>query len=152
MNIIEFFSNWFKAPTGFGTAGIRRHRICGAVTLVNLTGFTWGIPSDEDSINVSQFRVIVEPEFKVFAMSRINEARGFAIGEAKAEVDVEGEITGSTGIMAATVATAGYNPNNATNFWGAPSTGLYLNRGEVTMSRDGFEKMSASFSCNAGIP
>lgn len=152
MNIFKWLNNWFSGPTGFGSAGIRRQRICGAVTLVNLTGFSYGIPADETSINVSRFNVAVEPEFKQFMQSRINEARGFAVGAAKADVTVEGEVSGTTGIMAATVTTSGYTPANSTAFWGAPTTGWYLNRGEVDQVRDNFKRMSATFSCNAGIP
>ncbi len=152
--MIKNFLSWLfsPAPTGFGSAGMRRHRICGAVTLVNLSGFVWGIASDETAINVSRFRCVVEPEFKSFLPDKQNLARGFAVASPKVTVDAEGEISGSTGIMAASVVTAGYTPANSTSYWGSPSTGLYLDRGEVDNSRDNFKRMSASLSAYAGIP
>lgn len=146
MNLLSLF----RSPTGFGSAGIRRQRICGAVTLVNLTGYVWGIASDETAMNISRFRCAVEPEFKTFLNSKDNTARGFAVAPMKLDLDMEFEIGALTNVMAAVPGTA-FSPVNSTAYFGAPTTGLYLNKGEVENTRDGFKKGTASFTANAGI-
>jgi hypothetical protein len=146
----QFLSGFRNPKSGFATAGIRRQRVCGAITLVNLSGFVWGIASDETAVNIRRFRCAVEPEFKTFLPDKQNAARGFAVAPMKLDVDMEFEISGSTGIMAAVPATA-FVPVNSTAYFGAPTTGLYLNRGEVELKRDGFKDGSASLSAHAGV-
>lgn len=148
MKFLSLFSR--RRVTGFGSAGIRRQQICGAITLVNLSGFVWGVASDETAVNISRFRCAVEPEFKTFLGDKQNAARGFAVAPMKLDLTMEFEISGSTGVMAAVPATA-FAPTNSVAYFGAPSTGLYLNRGEVENTRDGFKKGSAEFTANAGI-
>lgn len=123
----------------------------GAITLVNLTGFQRGIASDETGINVRQFRTVVEPEWKEFLGDKQNAARGFAVAPMKKTVNIEGEVSGSTGVMAA-VATTAFAPVNSSAYFGAPTTGLYLDRGEVTEGRDAWKDVTAEFTANAGIP
>lgn len=44
-----------------------------AVTLVNLTGYQWGVESDEAGINMRSFGVTYRPEFKEYLQNRQNE-------------------------------------------------------------------------------
>lgn len=120
------------------------------MTLVNLDGFQRGIASDEVAINCREFKCTVEPEFKVKLGDIVNEARGFAVAVMQLAVEMAGEISGDTGILAATTDTA-FAPVNPTDWFGAPATGLYLDRGEVTAGREQWLDMSASLSSNAGI-
>lgn len=121
-----------------------------AVTLVNLSGFAYGVASDETGINIESFRARVAPEFKTFVNGKNGEKRGFAVAAPELTVSLEGEISGNTGIMAAVTTTA-TTIANSTAYFGAPTTGKYLDSGEVTLSRDGLARVSAEFSANAGI-
>jgi len=124
-----------------------------AITLVNLTGFQPGIASDETGINIKTFKTVVEPEFKNYAEAKDGTKRGFGVAPMKKVVTLDGEVTGSTGVMAA-VATAAFTPANSSAYFGAPTTGLYLDKGDVTEDREGgkWKEMSAEFSAHAGIP
>lgn len=147
----DFLLSIFRKPAGFGSAGIRRQRICGAITLVNLSGYAWGVATDETAVNIRRFRCAVEPEFKTFLNDKQNAARGFAFAPMKLALTMEFEIGGSTGVMAAVPGTA-FAPANSVAYFGAPTTGLYLDRGEVENTRDGFKGGTAEFSAYAGIP
>jgi hypothetical protein len=122
-----------------------------AVTLVNLTGFQHGVNADETGINIETFRARVAPEFKNFVNGKNGEKRGFAVAAAELSVSIEGEVSGTTGVMAATVATA-TTIANSTAYFGAPTTGKYLDSGEVTETRDGMKRVSMELSAHAGIP
>lgn len=121
-------------------------------TLVNLTDYLNGVAADETGIAIEEFNCKVKPELKVFAFAKTGLKTGFAVGPMELEVSLTGEVTGSTGIMAAT-ASAATTIANSTAYFGAPTTGLYLDSAEVKQNRDGgaWKKMSAEFSANAGI-
>ena len=123
-----------------------------ALTLINLSGFSAGVASDETGINVKEFKTTVEPEFKNYVPGKTGEIRGAVLAPMKKSVTISGEVTGNTGIMAAVAATA-YAASNSSAYFGAPTTGLYLVRGEVTESRDNgaLKEMSADFEAYAGI-
>lgn len=123
-----------------------------ALTLVNLSGFAAGVTEDETGINIEEFKTVVEPEFRNIVPKKTGEARGFVVAPMKKNVSISGEVSGATGVMAA-VATTAFAPANSSAYFGAPTTGLYLLRGEVTESRDGgaLKKMSAEFEAVAGI-
>lgn len=120
------------------------------VTLVNLSGFQWGVASDETGINIRSFRCRIAPEFKEFLKGKTGAKRGFAVEVPELSVSIEGEISGSTGIMAAVVTTA-TTIANSTAYFGAPTTGKYLDSAEVTEGREGWKDLTAEFSSNAGI-
>lgn len=123
-----------------------------ALTLQNLTGFSAGVTSDETGCNIRSFKTVVEPEFRNVVPGKTGEGRGFVIAPMKKNVTIDGEVTGATGVMAATATTA-YSASNSSAYFGAPTTGLYLLRGEVTESRDNgaLKEMSAEFEALAGI-
>jgi hypothetical protein len=127
-----------------------------AITLLNLSAQTnvgHGVTSDETGINVSSFKISIEPEFKKPLNDKSDEVRGYAIGAVKKEVSIEGEQLLLTGVMAAVVGTA-FVPTNTTSgtgYFGAPTTGLYLDKAEISMSRGEWKTVSASFTANAGV-
>jgi len=123
-----------------------------AVTLINLTGFQAGVAADETGINIKTFKTTVEPEFNNILAGKSGTARGKGVGDMKKNVSLDGEVSGSTGVMAAT-ATAAFTPANSSSYFGAPTTGLYLTKGEVTESRENgaWKEMSAEFEAYAGI-
>jgi hypothetical protein len=120
-----------------------------AVTLINLTGAAWGIASDETGVNIREFKCTVEPEFIEHLPGKTNEVRGSAIAAMKLTVDISGEYMGATGVLAATSIVA-FVPTNSTAYWGAPTTGLLLTRGELTLARDGWKDVVTSFESFAG--
>jgi len=124
-------------------------RCTGAVTLVNLTGWAWGVGADETGINIENFQPTVKPEFKEYAMNRQGEKIGFCVGEPATEITIDGEVTGSTGLMAATFAAAVTLANTFALFGSAG--GIYLDEASVPTTRSGWKKVSFKFSRNKGI-
>lgn len=123
-----------------------------ALTLLNLTGFAAGVTADETGINVEEFKTVVEPEFRNVIPGKTGEGRGIVLAPMKKNVTITGEVSGSTGVMAATAAVA-FAPANSSAYFGAPTSSLLLTKGEVTENRDGgaLKKMSAEFEALAGI-
>ena len=112
-------------------------------TLINLTGFTDGIAADEGGIDVSKFTASVEPEFENFIPGKYGAARGAILGPMKLDGSVAGEISANTGLMAAVLGTA-MTIANSTAYWGAPTTGKYLRKGEVELERENGKPASMS--------
>jgi hypothetical protein len=123
-----------------------------ALTYINLTGFQGGVAADETGINIKTFKTDVEPEFKNLLQGKTGEVRGFGVAPMKKIVTIDGEVSGSTGVMAAT-ATAAFTPANSSSYFGAPATSLYLDKGSVTENRENgaWKEVSTEFSAYAGI-
>jgi len=123
---------------------------CGAITLVNASGYQRGVSADETGINVEEVSVTIKPEFKEFLMNKTNEKIGFALAPAELDISVKGEISGNTGIMAAVFGTA-TTIANTTAYAGAPTTGKYLDEMTVVQGRAAWKNVDAKFSAVAGI-
>jgi len=122
------------------------------LVLVNLTGYQRGLNGvTEVGVNLKSFKVAVEPEFKDYLPGPDGTNIGFCVAPMKKTVTMDGEVGGSEGIMAATAATA-FAPANSSNYWGAPATGLYFDKGEVTVDRGAWKEFNAELSAHAGIP
>lgn len=120
-----------------------------AVTLVNATGYTFGVPAAETGVNVESIEFTVKPEFKEYLMNRQNEKIGYAIADPETEITVQGEISGTTGLMAATFASTITLANDVTEFG---STGaIKLDEATVTISRNGWKKVSMKLSRNGNL-
>lgn len=122
------------------------------LTLINLTGFLPGVQQDETGINIKSFKTAVEPEFRNMVPGKNGAARGFVAAPMKKTVSISGEYTGSTGVMAAVLGTA-FTPANSSAYFGAPTTGLYLTKGDVEESRESgaLVSINAEFDAHAGI-
>lgn len=120
------------------------------MTIVNLTGGTRGVSENETGINIESFKCTVQPEWKDYLANNLGESRAFAVASMELQVAVEGEVIGDTGLMAVT-ATSAWTPANTVAYFGAPTTGLYLDKAEVTAKRDGWLSMTADFTARAGI-
>jgi hypothetical protein len=125
-------------------------RKTGAVTLVNLSGYQWGVEADETGINVESVEVAYRPEFKEFNKNKSGEKKGFAVAEPEGEISISGEVTGSTGLMAATFAAAVTLANDH-NLFGLSAGNVYLDEVTETQGREGFRAASFKFSKNKGI-
>lgn len=112
-----------------------------ALTYINLSGYQRGIASAEVGINVSKFSVEVEPEINEWLNGIDGQATGKAVGDPMGKLSIEGEIKGSTGIMAAVFTTA-LVPVNSTTYFGRSQGGFYLDRATVDQERDGWKKLT----------
>lgn len=121
-----------------------------ALTLISLSGFVRGIASEEVGINCSKFSLEVEPEINEWLAGIDGQATGKAVGDPMGKLAIEGEISGSTGVMAAAFITA-FVPVNSTTYFGRSAGGFYLDRATVDNSRDGWKSVSVEFSSRFGV-
>src|SRR4051812_26750622 len=72
-----------------------------ALILRNLTGFQRGIELDEVGVNIERLEIRIAPEWKEKLPDRNNQSRGFAQPALPSrEITLNGEISGTTGVMA----------------------------------------------------
>lgn len=123
-----------------------------AGTLINLTNFVTGIALNETGINISDLKISVEPEFITPVMDNFGHMKGKVVGQPKSTISITGEVSGSTGIMAAT-AIAFTTITNSRAYFSAPTTGALFIKGDVTLSRDAgaLAVMTAEFETYTGI-
>lgn len=121
-----------------------------ALTLVNLSGFQRGIASNEIGINCRTFTVEVEPEINDWLPGIDGQARGKAVGDPMGKLNIEGEISGATGVMAATFAVA-FVPTNTVNYFGRSAGGFYMDRATVSQERDGWKSLASEFSSKFNV-
>lgn len=119
------------------------------VTIVNGTGFNWGITSDELGINVDTFKFDIKPQFIESLPDKQNCTRSDAYGPLETELDITGETSGSTGIMACVLGTA-FVPVNGAALWGSTG-GFYFQGGTITLGRGSWKKVDAKFKAKPGI-
>lgn len=118
-----------------------------AITLINLSGYQFGIEAEETALNVKSFDVAYKPEFKEWLRGKTNEKIGFALAPTEAEITLEAEIKGS---LTQTFATAATLANDTSDFGAAGA--IYLDEATVKQARDGWRSLSAKYSRCAGIP
>lgn len=155
MNMLAFlpvfalvaFALWRDRKIVF--SGSRRSQ-CGAVTLVNLSGWQWGVEADETSVNIESYSVTYKPEQKEFGRNKSGTKIGFAADDPEAEITIEGEVTGSTGLLAASFTTAVTVANDHADF-GLSAGTIFLDEANPSQSRDGFRRISAKLSKNKNI-
>lgn len=124
-------------------------------TIVNLTGATDGVSSDETGVNIKRFVCTVEPEFRKFYAGKYGPRRGGVIAPAMLRVSLEGEILGNSGVMAASF-TSGNTVANSTAWFGAPTVGtstgnalLLLEKAVVTADREEGELLAVALDYDA---
>lgn len=125
-----------------------------SVTIVNGSGAVWGIPNNELGVNMEEFSGDVEPEFIETLKGINNCARSDAYGSNMLDLKMSGEILSTNtvnSVMLAVLGTA-FIPVNGTNFFAAPTTGLYLQKASYVYNRSGWFKFTANFKAKAGIP
>lgn len=146
--IRKFFS---RSPIGFGTAGIRRHLICGAVSVLGSGNAQYGVPVPEVGISVKTVTIRYFPEINAAIMDNVGETRGKVKStKFSRDVTIDGEITGATGIMAFGLLTACVPANNVARFGDGTGT-LLLDEATVTDQRAEWEMVSVKLSSNPGL-
>jgi hypothetical protein len=121
-------------------------RELGALTLIGVSSPTYrGVNTAETGINCSRFSLEVEPEVNDWLPGITGEAIGKAVSTIPmGRLTIEGEITGSTGVMAAVFGTAFVPANSVTRF-GRSAGGFYMNRATTDIDRDGWNRVSCEF-------
>lgn len=141
---MKHFLAFFSKPAGFGTAGIRRQRICGALTIIGsgLTGLQRGVELAETGVAVLTFTVRYFSYVKEDHTNNLGEVDGMVKSTlASREVTIEAEVTGATGVMAYTFLVAAVPANDIADF-GSPAGGLYMSEATVTQSRADWRKVN----------
>lgn len=147
MNLLKFF----RKPTGFGTAGIRKQRICGAVSVLGSGNFQYGVELAETGISVRTFTCRYFGEINVPVLDNVGEIRGRVKSQKfSREVTIEGEVLGSTGVMAYTLTTACTFANDAADYGDGTGTFL-LDEATVTQQRAEWRAVSIRLSSNPGL-
>jgi hypothetical protein len=136
--LLTKLSAWYAGPQGFGSAGIRRQRISGAIVVVG--GVPWtlaqrGVESDETGINISAFTCRYYLAINEKLPSGKGEPRARALADKfSRDITLRGEtLVGGGGVMDFTIGVACTLVNDTTTF--TPVAGLIL-LDEVTENQE----------------
>lgn len=142
----------FAAPSGFGTAGIRKQRECGAVTVLGSGNAQYGVELNETGISVRSVVVRYFAEIDVRIMDNVGETRGrVKSNKFSRDVTVEGEVLNpGTGVLAFTLTTACVIANDASDYGDGTGT-LLLDEATVTQTRAEWRSVSVKLSSNPGL-
>jgi hypothetical protein len=118
--------------------------------LLNLSGFTMGIASDETAINIREINLAGSLEYDIEVTNKSGDIRGRAIGFPRTEVTVSGETTATNGIVAAVSGTA-YSLVNSIDVFGQTTGGAYASTMTITGNRDALRTFQVTFKRIQGI-
>lgn len=120
-------------------------------TLVDLTGYQYGVETAETSFEVKNFTVTVSPSFKQKFTDRVNNPIGFAIGALQASITMDGELSAaSLGPLAFTFSTA-CTLGNDKDYNGLTTGDVFLDEITYTQTFNDVKKVSCAMSRDAGI-
>ena len=125
-------------------------REVGAITLVNASGYQWGVETTETGVNVESFEATYRPEQKEYLRNITGTKVGFAVDDVEGEFSIEGEVSGSSGLMAAGFAAAVTVGNDTADF-GLSTGGVYLEEVTLSQGRQAWKRFSGRFVKNKGI-
>lgn len=121
-----------------------------AVTLLNSSGYTWGIPSNEVGLKAGTFTQDHEPEFREPRLGLQNAIEGWAIGPVQRTVTITGEVNNTTGVIASTPYVA-FVPVNTQTFFGGGTGGFYLTNASINIDRGAWLSTTATYQSNEGV-
>jgi hypothetical protein len=120
-------------------------------TLVNLSGFQYGVENDETSLNIEAFNVTVAPQEKVMLEDKVGNNRGFAIKQLRSEITLNGELSAaSAGVLAFTFSTACTIANDI-DYFGQTTGTIFLDSATINQSRSGWKSLSQNLSRDSSI-
>jgi hypothetical protein len=120
-------------------------------TLVDLSGYQYGIETAETSIEVKSFIVVTAPQFKQMQTDKTNSNIGFAVGPIRQEITLEGELNAaSLGVLAFTFATA-CTLGNDKDYFGVSTGDVFLDSATISQTSDGFKSLSMNLSRDPAI-
>jgi hypothetical protein len=147
----SLFSDFLPRPTGFGTAGISRHRECGAIIIVGDFPGQYGVETDEDGISIDTFEVRYFMYVNSRLESNVGEPRARALSDKfSREIKLGGEVTGATGVMAFTIGTACALANDTDTF-GDGSGDILLDEGTEKQARATWRRIDMNLSSDPGV-
>lgn len=117
--------------------------------LVNLTGFTFGNPSDETGINLDTLTKKYQAK-KIRVPDKQGSARGKIYYDFNIDVTLNGESIGTTGLMAATIGAAITLVNTIFGF-GITTGGVYLDEATITDNREKLQMLEMRASVDPQI-
>lgn len=125
-----------------------------AVTLVNGASLQWGIASEEVGVQIYGFKQAVAPQFIESCGNKQNVTRCDAYAPPELTLTMDGKTNGAGAgsVLLATIGVAFVPVNSITTYFNAPTTGLYLQSGDITASNSAFLEFTAEFKAKAGIP
>jgi len=144
----------FKAPTGFGSAGIRRQRICGAILIAG--GPPWdgaqrGVETVETGINISNFSVRYYLAVNEKLPSNVGEPIARALSDDfSRDITLRGEVVGASGVMAFTIATDCALANDTDTFGTGTGT-ILLDEVTESQERAGWRAIDMRLSSDPGL-
>lgn len=150
---MKFLTSLFCRPSGFGSAGIRRHRICGAILVVG--GAPWssaqrGVEADEVAagINIESFecRYYLAVNEKLPSNAGEPRARAFS-DDFSRDITMSGEVIGPVQYSIATACEVA----NDTDSLGSGAGDIFLDEGTETESRGDWRKMSLKLSSDPQV-
>lgn len=137
-NLLLKLRAWYEGPQGFGTAGIRRQRISGAILVIG--GVPWslaqrGVELDESGINVAAFTCRYYLAVNEKLPSNVGEPRARAVSDKwSRDITVRGEtLVGGGGLMSFAPGVACTLANDVSTW--TPTGGTIL-MDEVTESQE----------------
>lgn len=150
--MIRQILNPFASPKGFGSAGIRRQNISGAVTVLGSGNAQYGVELNETGISVRSVIVRYFAEIDVRIMDNVGETRGrVKSNKFSREVTVEGEVLNpGTGLLALTLTTPAAITNDVNDYGDGTGT-LLLDEATVTQTRAEWRSVSVKLSSNPGL-
>lgn len=117
--------------------------------LVNLTGFVFGCVSDETGINIETITNKYGAK-KIRVPDKQGSARGKVYYDFTIDVQIDGEVAGATGLMAATIGAAVTLANIVFGF-GITTGGVYVDDATVTNNREKLQMLSMKASVDPQI-
>jgi hypothetical protein len=136
--IKRLLARMFAQPTGFGTAGIRRQRISGAILVVGGTPWSLaqrGVELDETGVNIASFACRYYLAVNEKLPSNVGEPRARAqASKFSRDITLRGEtLVGGGGVMNFTMASSCVLANDVATF--TPVAGIIL-LDEVTETQE----------------
>lgn len=117
--------------------------------LVNLSGFQFGFLSDETGINIESLSRQYTAK-KIRVPDKQGSARGKIYYDFTINLTIDGEVSGNTGIMAATIG-ASITIANVIYGFGITTGGVYVDEATVTYNREKLQAVSLKASVDPQI-
>jgi hypothetical protein len=140
----------FGKPAGFGSAGIRRHRECGAIIVAG--GPPWsdaqrGVETDETGVNIASFSVRYYLAVNEKLPSNVGEPRARALADDfSRDISLRGEVlVGGGGVLDFTIGTA-CSLANDTNTFGTGAGTILLDEATEGQTRAGWRELDMKLS------
>lgn len=149
MNFLSRLQRWYVGPSGFGSTGIRRQRICGALQIVGTPSTVQrGIESSETGIVARRFacRYFAEINDKLAGITGEVTVRALSAKFSR-DITFEGEVSGATGVMAFALGTTCTFANDVSTF-GDGTGKILLDEVTETQDRNGWRAVSGRCSSN----